>query len=282
MTQQRVSPVIIRSQLPATVTQIVQGASGQSADLMQWQNSSGTVLLAINSAGQIAPSAVASVGLVVKGLASQTANLQEWQNSAGTVLANINASGDLAAAALFTGGGARVGSTVLSIGRLSVTTGTPSQVVVGIRGASGQTANLQEWQDSTPTVQTAIGPTGRILSGQRMSIGYAVSAPVVDANINFGTSASDRVGVLIRGVASQTANLQEWQNSSATVLAKVNATGNFVVGNMAIATSSVATIHISNGTIPSADPTGGGVLYVEAGALKYRGSSGTITTIANA
>lgn len=35
-------------------------------------------------------------------------------------------------------------------------------------------------------------------------------------------------------------------------------------------------------TVPSTNPTGGGVLYVEAGALKYRGSSGTVTTIAAA
>ena len=35
-------------------------------------------------------------------------------------------------------------------------------------------------------------------------------------------------------------------------------------------------------TAPSANPVGGGVLYVESGALKYRGSSGTVTTIANA
>lgn len=33
---------------------------------------------------------------------------------------------------------------------------------------------------------------------------------------------------------------------------------------------------------PSTNPTGGGVLYVESGALKYRGSSGTTTTLANA
>lgn len=33
-------------------------------------------------------------------------------------------------------------------------------------------------------------------------------------------------------------------------------------------------------TVPTTNPTGGGVLYVEAGALKYRGSSGTVTTIA--
>jgi hypothetical protein len=35
-------------------------------------------------------------------------------------------------------------------------------------------------------------------------------------------------------------------------------------------------------TSPTTNPTGGGVLYVEGGALKYRGSSGTVTTIANA
>jgi hypothetical protein len=35
-------------------------------------------------------------------------------------------------------------------------------------------------------------------------------------------------------------------------------------------------------TIPSSNPSGGGLLYIEAGALKYRGSSGTVTTIAAA
>jgi hypothetical protein len=34
--------------------------------------------------------------------------------------------------------------------------------------------------------------------------------------------------------------------------------------------------------VPATNPTGGGILYVEAGALKYRGSSGTVTTIAAA
>ena len=33
---------------------------------------------------------------------------------------------------------------------------------------------------------------------------------------------------------------------------------------------------------PSVSPTGGGILYVEDGALKYRGSNGTVTTIAPA
>ena len=44
-----------------------------------------------------------------------------------------------------------------------------------------------------------------------------------------------------------------------------------------------AVIGIGNATtVPTSNPTGGGILYVDAGALKYRGSSGTVTTIANA
>ncbi len=35
-------------------------------------------------------------------------------------------------------------------------------------------------------------------------------------------------------------------------------------------------------TAPTSNPTGGGILYVSGGALKYRGSSGTVTTIASA
>lgn len=44
--------------------------------------------------------------------------------------------------------------------------------------------------------------------------------------------------------------------------------------------SGMAVIGIANcTTVPTTNPTGGGVLYVEAGALKYRGPSGAITPI---
>jgi hypothetical protein len=44
-----------------------------------------------------------------------------------------------------------------------------------------------------------------------------------------------------------------------------------------------AVVSIANATaVPSTNPSGGGVLYCEGGALKYRGSSGTVTTLGNA
>jgi len=39
-------------------------------------------------------------------------------------------------------------------------------------------------------------------------------------------------------------------------------------------------IYIANATtVPTADAVGGGILYVEGGALKYRGSGGTVTIL---
>jgi hypothetical protein len=43
--------------------------------------------------------------------------------------------------------------------------------------------------------------------------------------------------------------------------------------------SGVGVFAIADGTAPSGTPTGGGVIYVESGALKYKGSSGTVTTL---
>ena len=59
-------------------------------------------------------------------------------------------------------------------------------------------------------------------------------------------------------------------------------------GNLLVGTTTAKELITNNGrmflanqTAPST-PTGGGVMYVEGGALKYKGSSGTVTTIAPA
>lgn len=59
---------------------------------------------------------------------------------------------------------------------------------------------------------------------------------------------------------------------------------NYLFGNglTAAGTSAIGVFVIKNGTAPSTSPSGCGQLYVESGALKFRGSSGTVTTIAAA
>lgn len=63
--------------------------------------------------------------------------------------------------------------------------------------------------------------------------------------------------------------------------------GGSLSGNLGLSTTSFGSgsgvLGMANAaTVPSADPSAGGVLYVESGALKYRGSSGTITVLAPA
>lgn len=63
----------------------------------------------------------------------------------------------------------------------------------------------------------------------------------------------------------------------------VDSAGNMAIGATPSVGGGVGVVFIANaGTVPASNPSGGGILYVEAGALKYRGSSGTITTLAAA
>lgn len=73
--------------------------------------------------------------------------------------------------------------------------------------------------------------------------------------------------------------IQAQTGGAATVINPL--AGNLLLGTTNTATAADKTLHIGNGTAPTSS-IGGGILYVEAGALKYRGSSGTISTVAPA
>lgn len=59
-------------------------------------------------------------------------------------------------------------------------------------------------------------------------------------------------------------------------------TGNIGFSGTSFGGGSLVVFLANRTAAPSSNPTGGGILYVESGALKYRGSGGTTTTIANA
>jgi hypothetical protein len=69
---------------------------------------------------------------------------------------------------------------------------------------------------------------------------------------------------------------------SDSVKMRIDSSGNVGIGVSAFGTSAAKVLGLADATAPSTSPAGMGQLYVEAGALKYRGSSGTVTTIANA
>ena len=138
----------------------------------------------------------------VRAAASQTANIQEWQNSAGTALALVNAYGGAVFVDLKI-------NTASSLGSLGIVPGTTTQKGLVVRALASQTANLQEWQNSSGGVDTAVTSTGRL----------SIRTTLADAGVNVGAPSAATVGQIIRGFTSQTADLQQWQNSAGDVVA---------------------------------------------------------------
>jgi hypothetical protein len=183
-----------------------------------------------------------------------------------------------------------------TVGGHVVKTGADATTGVSIwRNSTSQTADLLAILSSTGgTILAAFGPTGALTVSP--SSGTA-------ATINVAAAAA--IGLVVKAAVSQTANIQEWQNSGGNLVAGIDSAGgvrtsyiasaggtgaiqigssrNVQFGNSSSFGGGALVIGINNATTaPTTNPSGGGVLYAESGALKYRGSSGTVTTIANA
>jgi hypothetical protein len=71
-------------------------------------------------------------------------------------------------------------------------------------------------------------------------------------------------------------------HTGSTLKHGMSSAGNLFIGIFTPGASATNTVVLANATAPTSSPAGCGQLYVEAGALKYRGSSGTVTVIAPA
>jgi hypothetical protein len=103
--------------------------------------------------------------------------------------------------------------------------------------------------------------------------------------VRLGYDTSGQIGVVASSSGGAPSSLAFWTfNGSAWgERVRVNADGSLGVGTATEFGSGVGVIGLANrGTVPSTNPSGGGVIYCESGALKYRGSSGTVTTLAAA
>jgi hypothetical protein len=161
-------------------------------------------------------------------------------------------------------GGAGVAHVVVPLSK-------PASVGMLIRGAAGQTANLQEWQNSAGTVRARVDANGNLAAEGRMYLGVsATSLPASTLGVTTGNTSV--VGSIIRGAAGQTANLQEWQDSAGTAVAKVDATGKLTAANFLQGTGSPLGVVSANV----------GAIYVDTastmGASTWQKMSGTGTS----
>lgn len=276
----------------ATVGQVIRLAASQTADALQIQNSAGSNVLSVSPAGSlitagrllatttdtgarlVLETGAAQVGATIRGASGQTADALQVQNNSATTLTAIKSTGEITAP------------------QATLTATSASVVPLTVTGASGQTAALAEIKSSSGvangfTVRDA-GQFGRgaIISGTNAWVNNNVAA---------------WTNLVLRGAASQTANLQEWQNSAGAVQASVSSSGNItalnsliggdvrVVGNVITMRSenSGGKIRFFKSTAAASNP-GAGLLELytrdgtTAGTLKLvvrAGASGAETTI---
>lgn len=165
--------------------------------------------------------------------------------------------------------------------------GTAAQgiFVTGTNGAT--TGNLVTLRNNSRD-DFVVKATGRV--------GIGVSTGTTPAGVvEVVQNDTSTFGIAMTAIASGT-DMVNLKDSGGNQRFQVNNSGNavlrataFITTNLQMGATSAdvgggsGVISIKNAsTLPTTNPTAGGILYVEGGALKFRGSSGTVTTIAPA
>lgn len=127
------------------------------------------------------------------------------------------------------------------------------------------------------TKNTGIGSTvgPNLTTGtQNTFIGFGTGAGITTGSNN------TILGANVTGLSASLANTVILADGAGNKRVWIDNNANIGLGGIvAFGTSAANVIGIPNGTAPSTSPAGMGQLYVEAGALKFRGSGGTITTL---
>lgn len=93
---------------------------------------------------------------------------------------------------------------------------------------------------------------------------------------------SGGISMTLKTTTNNNTNFITFSRSNNTNKFVISDQANVGIGQDTFGTSAKFVLAMANATAPTTSPAGCGQLYVEGGALKYRGSSGTVTTIANA
>jgi hypothetical protein len=143
--------------------------------------------------------------------------------------------------------------------------------------AEGQASSL----GSTPIAGTqkfAFG--GNASNGKGNQLGWYTNSSF-NGDVAQIRGDADNYGVNSRGRLVICCNAGA-DSSTITEVARFTGQKNLGIGMTAFGNGAGVIAIANNTAAPSSNPIGGGYLYVDNGALKYRGSSGTVTTIASA
>lgn len=170
----------------------------------------------------------ASVGHLIKGAASQSGALSEWRSSANALLASVRPDGEVRTVSIRDVAGTSA-QLLMSPGAspdgIIAYAGTAAAVVFQVRGQTVQTGDLQQWHNNFIVL-------GRVTADGKFGLGSA--APTARLNV---AGFTDILQMLVKGHSTQTASLQEWQNSGGTVLAKIDSGGRLTATNWVVSST---------------------------------------------
>jgi hypothetical protein len=150
--------------------------------------------------------------------------------------------------------------------------GTRIQSTLNVQGATTLVSSVAITGATTMTLSgTALTINSGAASDTRLEMQFN------SVNTGYLAATSGALSLIARG----TKDLILGSNNTSQLT--IGQTGNLSLGTIATFGGGIGVFAITNAaTSPTTNPTGGGILYAEAGALKWRGSSGTVTTMANA
>jgi hypothetical protein len=215
----------------ATGSQGSQGPQGVKGDTGNTGATGATGLT--GATGAQGPSGVVSVTAPITNTGSSTSAVIGVDQSQ-FVIAQSQVTGlaaALAAEASLAGGNTFTGTQVM-------TTSSPSAVTLQVKPTTGQTANVFELFNTSGSASLVITQAGGLLSGgtTRFTGGgtFGGTTSISSAGLSVYAPAAAQAGAIIRGAASQTANLQEWQNSAGSVLASISSAGVLQLPNASV------------------------------------------------
>ena len=170
-------------------------------------------------------------------------------------------------------GGVFWDTNVLNIGTQIGGTGTASSMYLSLNGT--QYVTVRSSASTSGRVQVA-GTNGSTVN----AVGFMVSGTSSSSTgIQYGVAIAQTINQSSSGgYTSLLVNPTETATGSGAKLL-----ADFQVGGASkLNIDNTGIVNIANTTAPSGTPSSSGYLYVESGALKFKGSSGTVTTIAPA
>lgn len=189
------------SSLISTTPLTVKGLSGQTANLQEWEDSTGTVLASITAVGN---------GIFSNYVATNTtgsrSKIRLWND------------------------------TTYAIGMITpITFGAINNDYAMTFQMNSVDNRGFWWGDSNHTSAQgamSLSTNGKLSVAHSLRLGYGESdttVPGASATADINIDAAAKVGIVVKAAASQTADLQQWQSSTGAVLSEINSAGELQV-----------------------------------------------------